>query len=81
MTIFSDFQVHPSLQRRGIGQKIVDKITRVLHSRGIYDISALCTEKERSFFEACGFGDDIMGSTTMLYTRNVQMLYNKNTHK
>jgi hypothetical protein len=28
MTIFSDFQVHPSLQRRGIGQKIVDKITR-----------------------------------------------------
>ncbi|XP_039836125.1 uncharacterized protein LOC120697063 isoform X2 [Panicum virgatum] len=84
----SDFQVHPSLQRRGIGRKIVEKITRVLHSRGIYDISALCTEKERysihrnwSFFEACGFGDDIMGSTTMLYTRNVQMLYNKNTHK
>ncbi|CAD6272516.1 unnamed protein product [Miscanthus lutarioriparius] len=41
----------------------------VLHSRGIYDISALCTEKERPFFEACGFGDDMMGSTTMLYTR------------
>ncbi|PUZ63464.1 hypothetical protein GQ55_3G070000 [Panicum hallii var. hallii] len=76
-----DVVVHPSLQRRGIGQKIVDKITSVLHSRGIYDISALCTEKERSFFEACGFGDDMMGSTTMLYTRNVQMLYNKNTHK
>ncbi|RCV15733.1 hypothetical protein SETIT_3G081400v2 [Setaria italica] len=66
-----DVVVHPSLQRRGIGQKIVDKITRVLHSRGIYDISALCTEKERPFFEACGFGDDMMGSTTMLYTRNV----------
>ncbi|OEL35891.1 hypothetical protein BAE44_0003089 [Dichanthelium oligosanthes] len=45
-------------------------ICRVLHSRGIYDISALCTEKERPFFEACGFGDDMMGSTTMLYTRN-----------
>jgi hypothetical protein len=23
----------------------------------------------RPFFEACGFGDDMMGSTTMLYTR------------
>ncbi|CAN6326252.1 unnamed protein product [Urochloa humidicola] len=76
-----DVVVHPSLQRRGIGRKIVDKITRVLHSRGIYDISALCTEKERPFFEACGFGDDMMGSTTMLYTRNVQMLYSRNLHK
>ncbi|CAL4896314.1 unnamed protein product [Urochloa decumbens] len=76
-----DVVVHPSLQRRGIGRKIVDKITRVLHSRGIFDISALCTEKERPFFEDCGFGDDMMGSTTMLYTRNVQMLYSRNLHK
>ena len=30
MTVFSDFQVHPSLQRRGIGRKIVEKITRYL---------------------------------------------------
>ncbi|XP_062180982.1 GCN5-related N-acetyltransferase 3, chloroplastic isoform X2 [Phragmites australis] len=66
-----DVVVHPSLQRRGIGRKIVEKITRALHSRGIYDISALCTKKERPFFEACGFGDDMMGSTTMLYTRKV----------
>ncbi|XP_010238799.3 uncharacterized protein LOC100838827 isoform X1 [Brachypodium distachyon] len=66
-----DLQVHPSLQRRGIGRKILEKITRVLHSRGIYDISALCTGKERPFFEACGFDDDAMGSTTMMYTRNM----------
>ncbi|XP_062180981.1 GCN5-related N-acetyltransferase 3, chloroplastic isoform X1 [Phragmites australis] len=70
-SLISDLQVHPSLQRRGIGRKIVEKITRALHSRGIYDISALCTKKERPFFEACGFGDDMMGSTTMLYTRKV----------
>ncbi|CAN6330965.1 unnamed protein product [Urochloa humidicola] len=57
-----DVVVHPSIQRRGIGRKIVDKITR-------------------PFFEACGFGDDMMGSTTMLYTRNVQMLYSRNLHK
>jgi len=72
MTIFSDLQVHPSLQRRGIGRKIVEKITRVLHSRGIYDISTLCTGKERPFFESCGFRDDAMGSTTMMYTKSMQ---------
>ncbi|CAD6334259.1 unnamed protein product [Miscanthus lutarioriparius] len=27
------------------------------------------TSQQRPFFEACGFGDDMMGSTTMLYTR------------
>ncbi|KAG8068009.1 hypothetical protein GUJ93_ZPchr0005g16059 [Zizania palustris] len=57
-----DVVVHPSLQRRGIGQKIVERITRVLHNRGIFDISALCTETERPFFEACGFGDDAMAA-------------------
>uniref|UniRef100_A0ACD5XTQ7 Uncharacterized protein n=1 Tax=Avena sativa TaxID=4498 RepID=A0ACD5XTQ7_AVESA len=67
-----DIVVHPSLQRRGIGRKIVEKITRVLHSRGIYDISTLCTGKERPFFESCGFGDDAMGSTTMMYTKSMQ---------
>uniref|UniRef100_J3M8W1 N-acetyltransferase domain-containing protein n=1 Tax=Oryza brachyantha TaxID=4533 RepID=J3M8W1_ORYBR len=66
-----DVVVHPSLQRRGIGRKIVERITRVLHNRGIFDISVLCTEKERPFFEACGFGDDAMGSTTMMYTRKM----------
>ena len=26
----------------------------------------------RSFFESCGFGDDSMGSTTMMYTKSMQ---------
>ncbi|XP_073100566.1 GCN5-related N-acetyltransferase 3, chloroplastic-like isoform X3 [Elaeis guineensis] len=64
------FQVIPSLQRRGIGQKIVERIIRILTSKGIYDICALCTEKERLFFKACGFGGDSLGSTTMMYTRS-----------
>ncbi|XP_051186090.1 GCN5-related N-acetyltransferase 3, chloroplastic [Lolium perenne] len=67
-----DVVVHPSLQRRGIGRKILEKITRVLHSRGIYDISVLCTGKERPFFESCGFDNDAMGSTTMMYTKSIQ---------
>ena len=25
----------------------------------------------RPFFEACGFDDDAMGATTMMYTRNL----------
>ncbi|KAG1365604.1 putative acetyltransferase NSI [Cocos nucifera] len=65
-----DIVVIPSLQRRGIGRKIVQRIIRILTSRGIYDISALCTEKERLFFKACGFGEDSLGSTTMMYTRS-----------
>ncbi|PKA50543.1 putative acetyltransferase NSI [Apostasia shenzhenica] len=64
-----DVVVMPSLQRRSIGRKIIEKIIRLLTNKGIYDISALCSEKERLFFEACGFGDDPMGSTTMMYTR------------
>ncbi|XP_072997428.1 GCN5-related N-acetyltransferase 3, chloroplastic [Typha latifolia] len=64
-----DVAVIPSLQRRGIGRKIVERIIRLLTSRDIYDISALCTEKERLFFKSCGFGDDYLGSSTMMYTR------------
>ncbi|KAF6138918.1 hypothetical protein GIB67_025647 [Kingdonia uniflora] len=52
-----------------IGRKIVQRILRALNARDIYDIGALCSEKERLFFEACGFGDDILGSTAMVYTR------------
>ena len=55
----------------GIGRMIVKRIVRILTSRDIFDIAALCAENERLFFQACGFGDDILGSTTMMYTRMV----------
>ncbi|XP_010244591.1 PREDICTED: uncharacterized N-acetyltransferase ycf52 isoform X2 [Nelumbo nucifera] len=42
-----DVMVVPSLRGLGIGQMIVKKIIRLLTSRGIYDIAALCTEKQR----------------------------------
>ncbi|XP_057541117.1 GCN5-related N-acetyltransferase 3, chloroplastic [Amaranthus tricolor] len=64
-----DVMVLPSLRRLGIGRMIVQRIIRNLVSKGIYDISALCTEEERLFFAACGFGDDILGSTTMMYAK------------
>ncbi|KAH0459473.1 hypothetical protein IEQ34_012287 [Dendrobium chrysotoxum] len=105
-----DVVVMPSLQKQGIGRKIVERIIssserrvghatagdkpveedddvklscllcprwhvlqwtkqRILTNKGIYDISALCSEKERFFFEACGFGNDPLDSTTMMYTR------------
>ncbi|XP_030534464.1 uncharacterized protein LOC115743699 [Rhodamnia argentea] len=66
-----DLMVIPSLRGMGIGQMIVKRIVRILTSRDIYDIAALCSENERPLFEACGFGDDILGSTTMMYTRTV----------
>ncbi|XP_058110789.1 GCN5-related N-acetyltransferase 3, chloroplastic isoform X2 [Magnolia sinica] len=46
-----DVVVIPSLQRLGIGRRIVKRIIRL-------------------FFEACGFGEDALGSTTMMYTRS-----------
>ncbi|KAL9233850.1 hypothetical protein vseg_008791 [Gypsophila vaccaria] len=62
-----DVMVIPELRRLGIGRMIVQRILRMLVTRGIYDISALCSDNERSFFAACGFGDDLLGSTTMTY--------------
>ncbi|KAL5075378.1 hypothetical protein RYX36_014362 [Vicia faba] len=64
-----DLMVIPSLRRMGIGKIIVKKIVRMLTNRDIYDIAALCSEDERLFFKACGFGGDILDSTTMMYTR------------
>lgn len=68
-----DVVVIPSLQRMGIGQMIVKRIVRMLTNRDIYDIAALCSENERLFFKACGFGDDILGSTSMMYTRTAPL--------
>ncbi|XP_030465648.1 probable acetyltransferase TAP2 [Syzygium oleosum] len=66
-----DVMVIPSFRGMGIGRMIVKRIVRILTSRDIYDIAALCSENERPLFEACGFGDDILGSTTMMYTRTL----------
>uniref|UniRef100_M1AU94 Uncharacterized protein n=1 Tax=Solanum tuberosum TaxID=4113 RepID=M1AU94_SOLTU len=43
---------------------------RVLVNRDIYDIAALCSDQQKPFFGACGFGDDVLVSTTMMYTRS-----------
>ncbi|PON71112.1 FkbH domain containing protein [Parasponia andersonii] len=73
-----DVMVAPPLRGMGIGKMIVQRIIRMLTRRDIYDIAALCSENERPFFEACGFGDDILGSTTMMYTRTVSASTNGN---
>ncbi|KAL0298271.1 UNVERIFIED_CONTAM: hypothetical protein Sradi_6486900 [Sesamum radiatum] len=51
-----DVMVHPALQERSLTEA--------------YDIAALCTDNQRHFFRACGFGDDMLGSITMMYTRS-----------
>ncbi|KAL8218019.1 hypothetical protein R6Q57_021392 [Mikania cordata] len=65
-----DVMVIPTLQGRGIGRMILQSIIRLLTNKGIYDIAALCSDQEMNFFKACGFGDDILESTTMMYTRS-----------
>ncbi|TMX02166.1 hypothetical protein EJD97_022506 [Solanum chilense] len=69
-----DVMVIPSLRRRGIGRKIVQRILRILVNRDIYDIAALCSDQQKPFFGACGFGDDVLVSTTMMYTRSASTL-------
>ncbi|XP_050209343.1 uncharacterized N-acetyltransferase ycf52 [Mercurialis annua] len=64
-----DVVVIPPMRRMGIGKMIVHKIIRILTSKDIYDIAALCSADQRLFFGACGFGDDILGSTTMMYAQ------------
>ncbi|XP_039041746.1 uncharacterized protein LOC120180502 [Hibiscus syriacus] len=66
-----DVMVAPPLQGMEIGTIIVKRIVRMLTTRDIYDIAAICSTKERFFFKACGFRDDILGSTTMMYGRTV----------
>ncbi|KAH7548217.1 hypothetical protein JRO89_XS14G0084600 [Xanthoceras sorbifolium] len=73
-----DVVVIPSLRRMGIGRMIVRRIVRMLTSRDIYDIAALCSENERLFFEACGFGGDVLNSTTMMYTKTVATPFGDN---
>ncbi|XP_024990061.1 uncharacterized protein LOC112524470 [Cynara cardunculus var. scolymus] len=65
-----DVMVIPSLQGRGIGRMILQRVIRLLTNKGIYDIAAVCSDEEMDFFKACGFGDDILGSTTMMYSRS-----------
>ncbi|KAD2803932.1 hypothetical protein E3N88_37309 [Mikania micrantha] len=62
--------VIPTLQGRGIGKMILQRIIRLLTNKGIYDIAALCSDQEMNFFKGCGFGDDILESTTMMYSRS-----------
>ncbi|EPS65642.1 hypothetical protein M569_09138, partial [Genlisea aurea] len=62
-----DIVVHPDFRRRGIGKTIIERILREVREKDIHDISALCGVENRPFFSACGFGDDLLGSTTMIY--------------
>ncbi|KAJ7534222.1 hypothetical protein O6H91_13G084300 [Diphasiastrum complanatum] len=62
-----DLAVAPSLEKPEIGRWIVQRLVRKLVRRGIYDISVLARPEQREFFLSCGFGTDILGSTTMIY--------------
>ncbi len=41
------------------------------NSKLLVGISDFLKSFVRLFFKACGFGDDILGSTTMMYSRKV----------
>lgn len=63
-----DLAVAPSLQRQGLGRRLVDRIVREIVRYGIYDVSVMSGAQTRPFFRSCGFSADVLGSTSMMYT-------------
>lgn len=63
-----DVAVAPSLQRQGLGRRLVDRIVREIVRYGICDISVMSDAQTRPFFRSCGFCSDVLGSTSMMYT-------------
>eukprot|EP00850_Spirogloea_muscicola_P022040 SM000273S10250 [mRNA] locus=s273:28490:29652:- [translate_table: standard] len=64
-------QVAPSLQGTGIGQRVMRRVIGELTRVGIMDIAVLSPPELRSFFASCGFGNDMLGSTTMTYLKRL----------
>ncbi|GAX86629.1 hypothetical protein CEUSTIGMA_g14037.t1, partial [Chlamydomonas eustigma] len=67
-TLF-DVAVHPRLQRRGIGQRLVKTVVQQLLTLGIYDIGMVGPPELDTFFSRCSFGEDSQQSTFMSYKR------------
>lgn len=63
-----DVAVAPSLQGEGIGRRLMLRLVRDISRHGICDISVMAGRDTRPFFRACGFGSDVLGSTSMMYT-------------
>eukprot|EP00850_Spirogloea_muscicola_P020726 SM000224S07114 [mRNA] locus=s224:201209:202370:- [translate_table: standard] len=68
-----DIVVAPSLQGTGIGQRVMRRVIGELTRAGIMDIAVLSPPELRclSFFASCGFGNDMLGSTTMSYLKRL----------
>lgn len=63
-----DVAVAPSLQGRGVGRRLMQRMVREIRRYGIADISVMADRHTRPFFGKCGFGSDVLGSTAMMYT-------------
>lgn len=60
---------------------MLQRIVRELDRRGICDIAALASPEQTPFFAACGFSEDKLKSTTMLYTRSAVVSNSKGSVK
>lgn len=63
-----DVAVAPSLQGRGVGRRLMQRMVREITRYGIADISVMADRHTRPFFGKCGFDSDVLGSTAMMYT-------------
>ncbi|PSC75498.1 acetyltransferase NSI [Micractinium conductrix] len=65
-----DVAVLPALQGLGLGQQLVERLTRQLDTLGIIDVGLLAPDDSRGFFAACSFGKDTEDSVVMMLSRN-----------
>ena len=50
-----DVVVHAGLRGKGLGKKLVDRITQLAGERGCYKILVDCTHANIAFYESCGY--------------------------
>ena len=50
-----DIVVHDSQRGKNYGKKIIDQLTHIGKQRGCYKIILCCDEKNRGFYEKCGY--------------------------
>ena len=50
-----DVVVHAGLRGKGLGKKLVDRVTQLARERGCYKILVDCTHANIAFYESCGY--------------------------